>query len=211
MTQQFSQADIDSGGRGRQADRGGQLGLVPDARDRAGGGGHRGNRLSAGLDDRGQDRAGLDLSRRAACVLVIHAFSIQKWGGFLLELLLGVLYLVAGGWLAFFPFTGIVTLTILLAALFLAEGVVEVIMALPGASARGLGMAAAQRSRRRCRRSADRGRAAELGGLGHRPAGRRQPAVDGHQLHRAGARRQAWDGSGGGRHGLTLARVVAKS
>jgi uncharacterized membrane protein HdeD (DUF308 family) len=35
-----------------------------------------------------------------------------------------------GGWLAFFPFTGIITLTILLAALFLAEGVLEVIMAM---------------------------------------------------------------------------------
>jgi uncharacterized membrane protein HdeD (DUF308 family) len=64
----------------------------------------------------------------AGVVMIIHAFSIQKWGGFLMELLLGVLYLVAGGWLAFFPLTGIVTLTILLAALFLAEGVVEVIM-----------------------------------------------------------------------------------
>ena len=36
---------------------------------------------------------------------------------------------MAGGWLAFFPFTGIITLTILLAALFLAEGVLEVILA----------------------------------------------------------------------------------
>src|SRR6185436_18482752 len=42
---------------------------------------------------------------------------------------IGLLYLVAGGWLAFFPFTGIITLTILLAALFLAAGVLEVIMA----------------------------------------------------------------------------------
>jgi uncharacterized membrane protein HdeD (DUF308 family) len=64
----------------------------------------------------------------AGVVMIIHAFSIQRWGGFLMELLLGVLYLVAGGWLAFFPLTGIVTLTILLAALFLAEGVLEVIM-----------------------------------------------------------------------------------
>ena len=62
-------------------------------------------------------------------MLLIHAFSIKEWRGFLLELLIGVLYLVAGGWLAFFPFTGIITLTILLAALFLAEGVLEVIMA----------------------------------------------------------------------------------
>lgn len=62
-------------------------------------------------------------------VLVIHAFSIKQWSGFLWSVLIGVLYLVAGGWLAFFPFTGIVTLTILLAALFLAEGVLEAIMA----------------------------------------------------------------------------------
>ena len=62
-------------------------------------------------------------------MLAIHAFSIKEWRGFLLGLLIGLLYLVAGGWLAFFPFTGIVTLTILLAALFLAEGVLEVIMA----------------------------------------------------------------------------------
>jgi uncharacterized membrane protein HdeD (DUF308 family) len=62
-------------------------------------------------------------------VLLVHAFSIKEWRGFLMELLIGVLYAVAGAWLAFFPFTGIVTLTILLAALFLAEGVLEVIMA----------------------------------------------------------------------------------
>ena len=62
-------------------------------------------------------------------LLVIHAFSIKEWSGFLWGLLVGVLYLVAGGWLAFFPFTGIITLTLLLAALFLAEGVMEVIMA----------------------------------------------------------------------------------
>jgi uncharacterized membrane protein HdeD (DUF308 family) len=62
-------------------------------------------------------------------VLVLHAFSARQWRGFLLGLLIGLLYLVAGGYLAFFPLTGIVTLTILLAALFLAEGVLEVIMA----------------------------------------------------------------------------------
>lgn len=63
-------------------------------------------------------------------MLLVHAFSIKGWRGFLMELLIGALYVVAGGWLAFFPFTGIVTLTILLAALFLAEGVLEVVMAL---------------------------------------------------------------------------------
>jgi uncharacterized membrane protein HdeD (DUF308 family) len=61
-------------------------------------------------------------------VLVVHAFSAAQWSGFLWGLLIGLLYLVAGGYLAFLPFSGIITLTILLAALFLAEGVLEVIM-----------------------------------------------------------------------------------
>jgi uncharacterized membrane protein HdeD (DUF308 family) len=65
----------------------------------------------------------------AGVLLVVHAFSIQQWRGFILGLLVGALYVVAGGWLAFFPFAGIITLTILLAALFLAEGVLEVVMA----------------------------------------------------------------------------------
>jgi len=64
----------------------------------------------------------------SGALLIIHAFSSQQWRGFLLGLLLGVLYVIAGGWLAFFPFTGIITLTLILAALFLAEGVLEVIM-----------------------------------------------------------------------------------
>lgn len=62
-------------------------------------------------------------------LMILHAFSASGWRGFLLGLLIGILYVVAGGWLAFFPFTGIITLTILLAALFLAEGVLEAIMA----------------------------------------------------------------------------------
>jgi uncharacterized membrane protein HdeD (DUF308 family) len=66
----------------------------------------------------------------AGALIVVHAFSIRRWQGFLLGLLIGALYLVAGGWLAFTPFAGVIALTILLAALFLAEGVLEVIMAM---------------------------------------------------------------------------------
>lgn len=61
--------------------------------------------------------------------IIIHAFSAQGWGGFLWSLLIGVLYLIAGGYLAFFPLTGLLTLAILLAILFVAEGIMEVIMA----------------------------------------------------------------------------------
>jgi uncharacterized membrane protein HdeD (DUF308 family) len=66
----------------------------------------------------------------AGVLIVVHAFSIRQWQGFLLSLVIGALYLVAGGWLAFTPFAGVVALTILLAALFLGEGVLEVIMSL---------------------------------------------------------------------------------
>jgi len=62
-------------------------------------------------------------------VQVIHAFSVKGWSEFFLDLLMGVLFLVGGGWLAFFPLTGIVTLTIFLAAMFVMQGVIEIAMA----------------------------------------------------------------------------------
>jgi uncharacterized membrane protein HdeD (DUF308 family) len=59
-------------------------------------------------------------------VTIIHAFSTRAWSEFFLDLLIGVLYLVAGGWLAFFPLTGIITLTVLLALMFIIQGVIEI-------------------------------------------------------------------------------------
>jgi uncharacterized membrane protein HdeD (DUF308 family) len=58
-------------------------------------------------------------------VQIVHAFSTRQWSEFFLDLLVGVLYVVAGGWLAFFPLTGIVTLTLLLALMFIVQGVLE--------------------------------------------------------------------------------------
>ena len=62
-------------------------------------------------------------------IMIIHAFSAPGWKGFIWELLIGILYLVAGFYLAFFPLAGLLTLTILIAALFLAEGMAEIVMA----------------------------------------------------------------------------------
>ncbi len=62
-------------------------------------------------------------------VQIVHAFSTKKWSEFLLNVLVGVLYVFAGGWLAFFPLTGILTLTLLLAFMFIVQGVIEVGMA----------------------------------------------------------------------------------
>jgi uncharacterized membrane protein HdeD (DUF308 family) len=61
--------------------------------------------------------------------MIIHAFSAPGWSGFLWSLLVGILYLVAGGYLAFFPLTGLLTLALLLIILFAVEGIFEVIMA----------------------------------------------------------------------------------
>jgi uncharacterized membrane protein HdeD (DUF308 family) len=39
---------------------------------------------------------------------IAHSFSAMGWQGFLINLLIGILYVVAGAWLAFLPLTGII-------------------------------------------------------------------------------------------------------
>mgnify|MGYP001814541945 FL=1 len=56
---------------------------------------------------------------------VLHAFATRGWRGFLGELLLGALYIAVGVWLAFFPLAGIIGLTVLLAATFVADGLLK--------------------------------------------------------------------------------------
>jgi uncharacterized membrane protein HdeD (DUF308 family) len=63
-------------------------------------------------------------------VNVVHAFGTRGWRAFGLNLLVGLLFLAAGAYLSFLPLSGIVTLTILLAALFIAQGYLEIMMAI---------------------------------------------------------------------------------
>ena len=42
---------------------------------------------------------------------------------------MGILYVIVGIWLAFFPLSGIITLTLLLALTFILQGVVQAMMA----------------------------------------------------------------------------------
>jgi len=60
---------------------------------------------------------------------IVHAFTAGKWQGFFLNLLIGILYVAAGGYLLLLPLSGIFTLTIVVAALFLADGLLEAVMA----------------------------------------------------------------------------------
>lgn len=63
-------------------------------------------------------------------VQIAHAFYTQSWKGFFGNLLIGLLYAAAGVWLAFFPLTGIITLTVLLAMMFIAEGILKFLIGL---------------------------------------------------------------------------------
>jgi hypothetical protein len=110
----------------------------------------------------------------------LHAFSVSGWGGFLWELMVGILYLIAGGYLAFTPLGGVLTLTILLAALFLAEGVLEIMMAFRVRPHEGrVGMAPGQRHHRASRGRIDCAGTSNLCNVGDRVTRWRKP-----HLHR---------------------------
>ena len=57
------------------------------------------------------------------------AFRTRGWGGFLYVLLIGILYVVAGLLLLGFPVSGVLTLTLLLGAFLLVEGILKMAMA----------------------------------------------------------------------------------
>ncbi len=58
----------------------------------------------------------------AGLTQLAHAFYTRGWEAFLGNIFMGLLYAFVGGWLAFFPLTGIITLTVLLAIMFIVEG-----------------------------------------------------------------------------------------
>ncbi len=60
---------------------------------------------------------------------VVQSFQVKGWGGFIWALLFGLLTLAVGLSLIFNPLAGMVSLTLLVAALFLAVGVVKVMYA----------------------------------------------------------------------------------
>jgi uncharacterized membrane protein HdeD (DUF308 family) len=55
------------------------------------------------------------------------AFHVRGAGAVLWELLVGLVYVVGGGYMVFHPLIGVATLTLFLAGVFLAEGVLEII------------------------------------------------------------------------------------
>lgn len=60
---------------------------------------------------------------------VIHAFGARQWQGFLIGLVIGLLYLAGGVVLWLDPIRGVVTLTVFLATVMLLDGILRTIMA----------------------------------------------------------------------------------
>jgi len=58
---------------------------------------------------------------------IVGAFQTRGAGAVLWEILVGLVYLVGGGYILFHPLLGVATLTLFLAAVFLAEGVFDII------------------------------------------------------------------------------------
>lgn len=60
---------------------------------------------------------------------IIHAFQSRETKGFLLKLVIGLLYAVGGLFLLFYPLEGAVTLTFVLAVMLISEGIFESVLA----------------------------------------------------------------------------------
>ncbi len=69
-----------------------------------------------------------------------HAFSCQGWGGFLWQLLIGVLTAGAGLMLVFYPLAGAVTLTLVLAIWLIVGGIMKLMMGFKLRPAPGSGL-----------------------------------------------------------------------
>jgi len=60
-------------------------------------------------------------------VQIVQSFQVRGWGGFLWALLLGVLALIVGISLIANPLEGMISLTLLVAVLFLVTGVIKIV------------------------------------------------------------------------------------
>ncbi len=138
-------------------------------------------------------------------MMIVHAFQAPGWQGFLWELLIGILYAFAGAYLAFFPFTGLITLALVALGPVHRRGHLRGDPGIPRSPARGLVLAAAERHRRPGRRRPHRPRTAGFGGLGTRPSRRHQPSILRLELCFPGA---GWAARARGGRGDTLTRCA---
>jgi uncharacterized membrane protein HdeD (DUF308 family) len=60
---------------------------------------------------------------------IVHAFSVRRWKGTVLHALGGLLYVAAGAFVLFFPVAGVLTLSVIVGTLLIADGVVRSMLA----------------------------------------------------------------------------------
>jgi len=65
----------------------------------------------------------------SAIFQIAHAIRVRKWPGFALHLLSGLLYATAGVLALLYPFPGMLVLTLCLAGLLLADGILRIVLA----------------------------------------------------------------------------------
>lgn len=63
---------------------------------------------------------------------LVKSFKLRLWSAFFLHLFLGVLYILGGGFIVFYPMVNAVTLTLLLAFFFMLSGTLKIIFFLTG-------------------------------------------------------------------------------
>lgn len=64
----------------------------------------------------------------AGIAQIIHAWRMQSWGGFVWQLVIGIVLLVGGISIYLDPVSGVITLTLLAAAMFVVKGIFQIIL-----------------------------------------------------------------------------------
>ncbi len=65
----------------------------------------------------------------AGIAQIVQAFGVRNWGGFLLQLLGGLLFALAGILLLAYPIPGLLALTLFIGVIFAVEGIFRIILA----------------------------------------------------------------------------------
>ena len=61
-------------------------------------------------------------------VQIVQAWSMRTWGGFAWQLAIGILFVLGGFDMAFFPLSGAITLALVLGVIFLVKGIFQLVL-----------------------------------------------------------------------------------
>jgi uncharacterized membrane protein HdeD (DUF308 family) len=89
---------------------------------------------------------GIGISILMSCIIVFgglaylaYAFAARGAGAFIWRMLIGIVYIIGGGYLAFHPRLALASFTLVLAVIFLFEGIMEIVVFFQFRSLRGSG------------------------------------------------------------------------